>query len=497
MSHPVENDRANAGALSEDRRSADWDVAAAPRNYASLAGAQVVSAALALVAIWIVTRLVGRDGYGRLVAMLAAGQCIGQIAIQWSAPSLIRFGCQEFVETGRVAAAFRIRLKVLVAAFLVVGVTMPLWFPVLARVLHLSAEARWPVLAFVITTGFWVHVQYALQSAKLLQLQARILAGERVTVIAGLALLAAVGQARPATLVFVYVVTPLLASLVGVWGLRGLLAHPDEMPPSRWKEMLSFSLPFVPATIVGYLSSNYFDAFFITYYRSTADLGHYNLVFQIAGMAMQLPLLAGSVALPLFITLKVNGEDERLRRYFGTVVPVATLAWSIACALGAAVAELLIPVVFGEAFGGSGRLIWPLMAASAFSAPVLMGYNPLASARARTDVNLVSSAVIGGLNALLNVLWIPRWGLAGCAWATAVSYAASLVVWMWLVDDRPALDRWRVAEATLPATCGALAGAVTASLPVALATALAAGAIVLVLHRSQVTAGLAALRSHA
>ena len=39
------------------------------------------------------------------------------------------------------------------------------------------------------------------------------------------------------------------------------------------KRMLTFSLPVLPASLVGYMSSNYLDAFFITHYLSRADLG--------------------------------------------------------------------------------------------------------------------------------------------------------------------------------------------------------------------------------
>src|SRR5436190_23371789 len=112
MSRPAGADRVTTDAPSNERRHADWDVATAPRNYASLVAAQIVGSALAFCAIWIVTRLIGKTGYGSLVAMLAAGHCIGQLAVHWSAPSLVRFGCEEFVETGPVAAAFWTRLKV-------------------------------------------------------------------------------------------------------------------------------------------------------------------------------------------------------------------------------------------------------------------------------------------------------------------------------------------------------------------------------------------------
>ena len=70
------------------RRDATWDLTQGPKNYISLVGAQVASALLSFAAVWLATRLLGSSGYGGVVAIVAASQAIGQLAVNWTAVSL-------------------------------------------------------------------------------------------------------------------------------------------------------------------------------------------------------------------------------------------------------------------------------------------------------------------------------------------------------------------------------------------------------------------------
>src|SRR5947207_14022406 len=99
--------------------------------------------------------------------------------------------------------------------------------------------------------------------------------------------------------------------------------------------MLKFSLPVLPTSLVGYMSTNYLDAFFITHYLSAAALGVYAIAYQISGIALQLPLLVGTVLMPLFITLQVDGQVERSGRCMRDVLPWFTRCGGLACVLAA------------------------------------------------------------------------------------------------------------------------------------------------------------------
>ncbi|HMV51583.1 MAG TPA: hypothetical protein PKD31_27825, partial [Blastocatellia bacterium] len=97
----------------EQRRSAAWDVLAGPRNYLTLVFTQFISSLSALATVWLLTRLLGASGYGQVAALIAAAFLIGTAALNWSAMSLARIGCEEFVETGRLTNTFWTRTYLL------------------------------------------------------------------------------------------------------------------------------------------------------------------------------------------------------------------------------------------------------------------------------------------------------------------------------------------------------------------------------------------------
>jgi O-antigen/teichoic acid export membrane protein len=110
---------------------------------------------------------------------------------------------------------------------------------------------------------------------------------------------------------------------------------------------------------------------------------------------------------------------------------------------------------------------------------------------------MVGSVVAASVNTALNILLIPRWGLAGCAWATTAAYAASLGVWIVLGDERSYGRRLEVLVATLPAAVGAALIAAHASAGMSLTAAATTGAVLAVVRRRHVGAALTLLRSHA
>ncbi len=426
-------------AADNPRRSAEWDVRCGPQNYLALVGSQAVSSVLSFAAIAIATRLLGSAGYGGVVAIIAASQCINQLALQWTAASVSRYGCEEFVQTGRVTRTFWTRLLILVPNLLLVVVTSSWWLPPIANWLHIPSSARALIVAHFLATALWVHVQQTLQAAKLPRLQGTLLAVERAQIVLILVALFFVGKASLLAVMWAYILAPLSVCAVGLWRLRALVwwnstasvSHNRwgvAFDPSLLKQILQFSIPLIPYSVVGYLFTNHLDAFFITRFLSKAHLGVYSVAYQLTGTLMQLPVLAGSLLLPLFVTLQVNGRENPVVRYLREVLPLLTLVWSTLCMIAAVVGGVLAPYIFGASFGGVTWLLFPLMAASALAGPWLMGYAPASNAQSATYITTVIGAAAAVTNVALNLLLIPRWGLVGCAWATVAAYGVMSLV---------------------------------------------------------------------
>jgi O-antigen/teichoic acid export membrane protein len=437
----------------EARRSLAWDASHGPRNYLTLVGAHLVGSVAAFAATWLATRLVGVTGYGIVAAVLAASQGIMQVTLHWSAPSLARFGCVEFVTTGRVATAFWTRLMILGPNLALVVLTAAWWLPPVGRWLTIPPDTIGLVLGHCAVMALWIHVQQGLLAAKSPSVLGVLMASERVTIVAVLLLLA--GAASTFGVVLAYIIGPLSMAVIGLWVLRAVVFAPARVDRAGVKQMLTFSMPLIPKWVLGYVSTNALDALFITHFLSVRDLGIYWVAYQVTGVFIQLALLGGTLMLPVFVTLHLEGREQETRRILCDVLPLASLLWTALCAASAAAAGSLVPIVFGPDYAFAGLLVWPLMAAGALAGPALMGYSPYLNAVSAT-LTLSLVACVGAItNVALNALLIPPLGLLGCAWATTAAYAAATLAITYAVQRRWPAAGHRALEGSVPMVLGA------------------------------------------
>lgn len=439
-----------------ERRSSRWDRRAGLANYLALVGGQSASTALALLALWLASRMIGTSGYGGIVAVFAASQLVGQLTIQWTALAVFRLGCEEFVASGRIAASFWNRLYIFGFSLALVLLSAPLWLMPLSRWLEIPTEARWIVLAHMTTTGLATHVQQSLHAVKLPRFQAVVQACEKALLVALLVVLIVSGLETWPLVAAVFALTPAFAATGGLFRLRRFILPVSRIDLALIRRMMHFSLPLVLFYLVGYLTTNHIDAFFILRMLSPAALGIYGLSYQMAGSFMQLPTLAGSLLTASFITTHYRGEGEQVRRFFGATLPSLTLLWSLACALAAVGGGILVTLLFDASFRPAVELLWPLLTAAVFAGPVSIAFGPLANSRSKTVIPAVAAGAAAVTNLLLNLALIPRFGLLGCAWATAVAFGVSFVICASLVSRIEPIPVLPTLLATTPTLIGAL-----------------------------------------
>ena len=139
-------------------------------------------------------------------------------------------------------------------------------------------------------------------------------------------------------------------TLVGLYILRGYIWTKFSVDFAFFKKIIVYSLPLMPFTLIGYFSSGYIDAIFVSRFLSISDLGVYSVAVQMSGILMQPPTLANSLLIPLFITLEKENRSDKIKRYFSDVLPTMTLFWSLLCSLAAFVGYHTLQPVFGGQF---------------------------------------------------------------------------------------------------------------------------------------------------
>jgi O-antigen/teichoic acid export membrane protein len=167
-----------------------------------------------------------------------------------------------------------------------------------------------------------------------------------------------------------------------------------------------------------------------------------------------LPSLARSTRMPL----------DELRSLMARSIRVTAWGAVIVGTLGTALAPEVIGLIYGPAYAEAGPvlriLIWliPLTLVSGHYRYALIGYD-------RQTLEFVSTACGAGLNVVLNLLWIPRYGIEGAAWALVLS---EILIWglsYYFVRRTVAhIPCWR--DVARPVASGAVVGIALYLLPV-------------------------------
>ncbi len=415
-----------------NRQNADWDISNAPKNYLTLVLAQGGMAFFSFASVWLITKTIGSEGYGGIVAVIAASQFV-QIFINWSITSLSRFGVEEFVETGKITKSFWMRSLIFFPNLIFVLLGSLFWLAPLAGWLKIPSSATWLIILHIVATAVWLHIQFAFQGVKMLRLQGILGAVERALTFISLLLLIGLQRISGETFVWCYILPPLIMSAIGFVILRPFIDLKDSFDKVKFRKILFHSLPLIPFALVGYLSTSQLDAFFITNYLSQKALGIYSVATQTSGIMLQLPHFANMLLLSLFVSLQTNKETDTIKGFFEHVVPSITLAWGFFCIIAAISGNLLIHMVFGEEFREAGKPLWILLAGAAVFAPALFGFLAYSQAISANYITSVAAVISAFVNLSLNFLLIPRLGMIGCALATFFSLLSFVIVVVFFV----------------------------------------------------------------
>jgi O-antigen/teichoic acid export membrane protein len=446
---------------------------------------QFGSAFFAFACVWLISKKIGSEGYGGVVAIIAASQ-VAQILVNWTAVSVVRFGTEEFIETEKIARAFWLRFFVLVPNIVLALLASRLWFPPLAGWLKLPAESFWFVILHFAATAVWIHVQFGLQGAKLPREQGFLLMFERFLTLAGILILLGIDKLSPLSALICYSISPILMMSVGVFYLRRFIFARFSVDLPYLKKILAYSLPLLPFSLVGYFSGSYVDAIFVSNFLSTKDLGIYSVATQINGIALQLPTLANSLLIPFFVTLEKENLTAKLNGYFEDALPSLTLIGGGICTFAGLVGYFFIPLVFGNEFSASVMPFWILLSSSVVAIPLLCGYSALTHSNSVTYFAAITSIVSASINIFLNYLLIPKFGMEGCAWATFFAYFSSTASLAFLLRAKVEMPVSWVFLAMLPILSGSICYFYTGNMWVGFMTSSILSLFIILLKRRSV-----------
>jgi O-antigen/teichoic acid export membrane protein len=192
-------------------------------------------------------------------------------------------------------------------------------------------------------------------------------------------------------------------------------------------ELLVYGLPLSATFILGFVVSSS-DRFLLGWFLGAGATGMYAAGYDITKQTLGiLMVIVNLAAYPLAIrALEQNGKEAARQQLSHNITLLLTIA--LPCTAGFALLAPNIALVFlGKAFRDTAVTLIPWIALGSLLAGIKAYYFDLSFQLGRHTIGQVWVAMAAAIaNVILNLLWIPRFGLIGAAYATVTAYALGL-----------------------------------------------------------------------
>ncbi len=197
---------------------------------------------------------------------------------------------------------------------------------------------------------------------------------------------------------------------------------------SRAKDMALYGSMLVPASL-SYYVFNLADRFFVNHYRSLTELGLYSMAVNLVGLIPFFAIALSKAWLPMVLNLYF--KEPKVFHAFVPRIFIYYLIFFMGLAVAVSLFGLEVLKIFTvPKFYDASRAIGPLALAMVFSATVQITSIGIYISK-KTKLIALSAAIAAGVNIAANFALIPKFGMVGAGWATAISYFVLTVMYLW------------------------------------------------------------------
>lgn len=372
------------------------------------------------LAIYLYTRLLTPEEYGRYALVVAGVGLFNVVFFQWLRLALLRF----FPAYERDP---RPLISTLLASFLIALL--------LTGCAGFALASLWPsptLRPFILLgiTLLWATAWFELN----LELSRIQLMPKRYGAMAAFKSVAAVAIGTSLTLAGLSAYGPLLGLLLGLlfagaYGLRNAIWRvPPKLDGKKLAELARYGAPLTATFALSYIVSAS-DRFILASFLGEAEAGLYSASYDLANQSLTLAMsIVNLAAYPLAVrALESGGHDSAKAQMRKNAVMLLAIALPSATGL-AVLSPNIAKVVLGDSFSTATAFLLPIVALGSLLAGIRAYIFDLAFQLGRwTKGQILVMSVAATTNVLLNLLWIPPYGIPGAAWATVSAYGAALI----------------------------------------------------------------------
>jgi O-antigen/teichoic acid export membrane protein len=387
------------------------------------APANVLPALVSFLSIYVFTRLVSPQEYGRYALVVSVTLLCQAAFFYWLQVGTTRFVARAHKE-GRLPALVSTAYRLFLVAAVVLSALYAAALYTIPGARALRAEL-WLGLALILARSLTALNQAFTRGGLHVWRYNLVECGQSLLGFAIGLLLIKAFKLADAGILLGLIAGALVVALPGLLATRGLAVAPIDGQDARL--LLRFGLPLTAYCAMNYMLATS-DRLLVEHFLGPAAVGVYSVSYNLADKAVTSVFLAVSLAaFPLAVS-KLEREGPEAARHQLYRNGTALLGLAIPASAGLiALCGPLTSVLVGPSFREEARQILPWIA----MASVLCGlqvhfFDHAFHLGRRTELCVFSIGPAVLLNLLFNVLLLPRFGLMGAVYATLAGYAVAL-----------------------------------------------------------------------
>lgn len=384
------------------------------RHTAIQIAGRAVGTALGLVAIGIMTRSLGTEGFGRYTTVTAFLGIFAVLADFGISTTLVAMMSERGAEEDRLARnALGLRIA-LTAAVMAIAAAAVAFVPYPPEV-RLGVAVM--TLSFVAIAANQVQIAVFQRHVRMDRPALAEVAG-RAALVAGVALAAVGGYGLFGMFAAVIAANVLQAALAATL-LRGIAPIAPAFDPEAWRAILLRAWPIGVSIALNliYLRA---DTLTLSLTRSQAEVGIYGAAYRVVDVLTVIPMLFMGIVLPFLSRAWSDGDRPRFARVLSRALDALALGAMPIAAGALVVGPDLMSLVAGSAFRESGSVLAVIgfgVAAIFIGAAFAHAVVAIGEQR-RMIAPLAANATV---SLALYLVLIPRYGIFAAAGVTVLS----------------------------------------------------------------------------
>jgi O-antigen/teichoic acid export membrane protein len=222
-----------------------------------------------------------------------------------------------------------------------------------------------------------------------------------------------------------WVACNLIYTLVAFWLSARVVRPRFEIDRATIRRIAAFAAPLGVGAVFSIIHTRA-DVFLLTYLRSMQEVGHYSAAYKLLDMGS---IMAITLLWPLIPILSRELKRQRAMglRTARSVMELAALICFPLAVVAPYLARPAIQIIYGVEYAESASILGVLGLVFVILVFCLIGVVINLSV-GKIRHAYWNTALAVAVNVSLNLVWIPRYGIAGAAYATLASHLCMLVV---------------------------------------------------------------------